>query len=221
MSFSLWGQAGVSAPCSSLGPCPLKPRPAPGLRALPTGPLLQEPNCRLCCHYKKRGHGPRAVLLGAVGQAGLAPSLFSGLGSDHSPMHPPVHPSVCPSIPSFTCQPTHPLSICSHPSIHPSIFQSSIRPSVIQILTHLPIHPSIHIYPTIRLSMCLLNTYFVLGPVLGLSYKGFLLLSSVTDSRGPCKLCVLSCLLFLSLNLPSYTGIKMPDFFFLFHAFYV
>lgn len=122
-----------------------------------------------CAAIKKRGHGPRAVLLGAVGQAGLAPSLFSGLGSDHSPMHPPVHPSVCPSIPSFTCQPTHPLSICSHPSIYPSIFQSSIRPSVIQILTHLPIHPSIHIYPSIRLSMCLLNTYFVLGPVLGLS----------------------------------------------------
>lgn len=47
-----------------------------------------------------------------------------------------------------------------------------------------------------------------------LRIKVFLLLSSVTDSRGPCNLCVLSCLLFLSLNLPSYTGIKMPDFFF-------
>lgn len=47
-----------------------------------------------------------------------------------------------------------------------------------------------------------------------LRIKVFLLLSSVTDSRGPCNLCVLSCLLFLSLNLPSYSGIDLsfiPD----------
>lgn len=61
---------------------------------------------------------------------------------------------VCPSIPSFTCQPTHPLSICT--VMHPSILPFSNIPFVhlsIQILTHLPIHPSIHIYPAIRLSM--------------------------------------------------------------------
>lgn len=39
----------VSPSVRPRGPRPQR-RPAPGLRAGPSGPLLQEPHCRLCCH---------------------------------------------------------------------------------------------------------------------------------------------------------------------------
>ena len=158
--------------CQPPAPASARAPPNPGL-PLASGQCPQVPCCRNqiagCAAIKKRGHGPCAVLLGAVGKAGSAPSLFSGLGSDHSPMH---LLSILLSVHLYIHSPANPPTPCpsAQSSIHPSIhFQSSIHPSVIQILTHLPIHPSIHIYLTILLSICLLNTYFVLGPVLGLS----------------------------------------------------
>ena len=100
----------------------------------------------------------------------LSSFLFSGLSSDHSPMYPPVHPSVYLSVQTLTCQPTHPSSVHTviHPFVRPASTYPSIHIPICHPATRLSTHASIHPYLFIYLAMCLLNTYFVLGPVVGL-----------------------------------------------------
>ena len=123
---------GPSRSVSPLAPALWPPPPSSGL-PLASGQDPQAPCYRNTLQavlpLNKRGRGPCAVLLGAVGTAGSVSFLLSGLGSDRSPC---TLLSILLSVHLYGHSPANPPLVHPHchPSVHPPIFHLSIHPHI-------------------------------------------------------------------------------------------